>query len=65
MLEDIEKLCESGADVLRLDLSLYNNREDIKDITRNFRKALDGKQIKLKSTRDEEYDQGHYFKGVL
>ncbi|WP_340818307.1 DUF3656 domain-containing protein [Methanolobus sp. WCC4] len=65
MLEDIDKICDSGADVLRLDLSLYNSRDDIKDITRNFRKALEGKQIKLKSSRDEEYDQGHYFKGVL
>ncbi|SFM28637.1 U32 family peptidase [Methanolobus profundi] len=64
MLDDIEKLCDSGADVLRLDLSLYG-RDDVKDITRNFRKALDGKQIKLKSSMDEEYDQGHYFKGVL
>jgi putative protease len=64
MLEDIDKLCTSGADVLRLDLSLYE-KVDVKDITRNYRRALDGKQIKLKSTRDEEYDQGHYFKGVL
>lgn len=64
MLEDIDKLYDCGADVLRLDLSLYG-KEDVKDITRNFRKAFEGKQIKLKSTRDEEYDQGHYFKGVL
>lgn len=64
MLEDIDRLTETGADVIRLDLSLYG-RDDVKDITRNFRKALDGKQFKLKNTRDEEYDQGHYFKGVL
>ncbi|WP_292468521.1 U32 family peptidase [Methanolobus sp.] len=64
MVEEIDKLCDSGADVLRLDLSLYE-KVDVKDITRNFRKALDGKQIKLKSSRDEEYDHGHYFKGVL
>ncbi|MEZ5336480.1 MAG: DUF3656 domain-containing protein [Methanolobus sp.] len=64
MLEEIENLLDTGAEVLRLDLSLYN-KSDVKDITRNFRKALDNKQIKLKTTRDEEYDQGHYFKGVL
>lgn len=64
MVEEIDKLCSSGADALRLDLSLYE-KVDVKDITRNYRRALDGKQIKLKSTRDEEYDQGHYFKGVL
>ncbi len=64
MVEEIDKLCTSGADVLRLDLSLYG-KADVKDITRNYRRALDGKQIKLKSSRDEEYDQGHYFKGVL
>ncbi len=64
MIDETEELCDSGADVLRLDLSLYG-KNDVKDITRNFRRALDDKQIKLRSSRDEEYDQGHYFKGVL
>jgi putative protease len=64
MLEKLDELDGTGADVLRLDLSLYT-RDDVKDITRNFRKALDGKPIKLKNTREEEYDEGHYFKGVL
>ncbi|WP_094228729.1 DUF3656 domain-containing U32 family peptidase [Methanolobus psychrotolerans] len=63
-VEETSKLCDSDVDVLRLDLSLYG-KEDVKDITRNFRRALDGKQIKLKSSRNEEYDRGHYFKGVL
>ncbi|MDK2830354.1 MAG: family peptidase [Methanolobus sp.] len=64
MLDKLEELSGTGADVLRLDLSLYD-RDDVKDITRNFRKALDGKPIKMKNTREEEYDEGHYFKGVL
>lgn len=64
MLEEIDSLYDSGADVLRLDLSPYK-KSDVKDITRNFRKALEGRQIKTKSTGDEEYDQGHYFRGVL
>ncbi|MBP1908422.1 U32 family peptidase [Methanolobus bombayensis] len=64
LMDNIDKLTETGADVLRLDLSLYG-RDNVKDITRNFRRALEGKQIKLKNTIDEEYDQGHYFKGVL
>ena len=64
MLEKLDELSGTGVDVLRLDLSLYD-RDDVKEITRNFRKALDGKQIKLKNNREEEYDEGHYFKGVL
>ncbi|MDG6244868.1 MAG: DUF3656 domain-containing protein [Methanolobus sp.] len=63
-IEEIDTLCRLGADVLRLDLSLYG-RADVKDITRNFRRGLDGKQIKLKSSGTEEYSHGHYFRGVL
>jgi putative protease len=64
MIGEIDPLCRSGADVLRLDLSLYG-RSDVKEITRNFRRALDGKQIRSKSSANEEYDHGHYFRGVL
>ncbi len=64
MIDEIDNLKSSGADVLRLDLSLYD-KADVKDITRNFKRAIEGKQIKLKYSREEEYDQGHYFNGVL
>ncbi|MDW7733429.1 MAG: hypothetical protein SCH66_13510 [Methanolobus sp.] len=39
MLGETDKLCESGSDVFRLDLSLHD-KPDVKDITRNFRRAL-------------------------
>ncbi len=64
MIDDINRLCSLGVDVLRLDLSPYG-KSDVKDITRNFRKALDGKQIRSKFSVNEEYDSGHYFRGVL
>lgn len=62
MLEYIEDLKLSGADVLRLDLTLTDEK-DIKDIVRAYRQALDGKKGKLKKA-DVEYNTGHYFDGI-
>ncbi|MEA1984094.1 MAG: U32 family peptidase, partial [Euryarchaeota archaeon] len=63
MLDHVERLKECGADVLRLDLSLYSKNE-VRKITRAYKKALVGKDVRLRDIRDEMYCEGHYFKGV-
>ncbi len=62
MLEYIRGLKASGADVLRLDLTL-NHEKEIKDIVRAYSLALEGKKGKLKYA-DVEYSTGHYFHGI-
>ncbi|MDD3043684.1 MAG: DUF3656 domain-containing protein [Methanosarcinaceae archaeon] len=62
MLDYVEDLKVSGVDVLRLDLTL-NDEKDIKDIVRAYRQALEGKKGKLKKM-DVEYNTGHYFNGI-
>ncbi|WP_440955347.1 DUF3656 domain-containing U32 family peptidase [Methanosarcina sp. Mfa9] len=62
MLKYIKGLKGSGADVLRLDLTL-NGEKEIKDIVRAYSLALEGKKGKLKYA-DVEYSTGHYFHGI-
>ncbi len=62
MLKHIKALKTSGADVLRLDLTL-NDEKEIKDIVRAYSLALEGKRGKLKYA-DVEYGTGHYFHGI-
>ncbi len=62
MLKYIKGLKASGADVLRLDLTL-NDEKEIKDIVRAYSLALEGKRGKLKYA-DVEYSTGHYFHGI-
>ena len=62
MLKHIKALETSGADVLRLDLTL-NDEKEIKDIVRAYSLALEGKRGKLKY-KDVEYGTGHYFHGI-
>jgi len=63
MLKYVDKLEKYGVDVLRLDLSLNSDRE-VMEITEAYRKALAGKEARLKAARDVEYTTGHYFKGI-
>ncbi|MCK5660214.1 MAG: U32 family peptidase, partial [Methanosarcinales archaeon] len=63
MLDEIGALKECGADVLRLDLSL-NNKKEVREITRAYKRALSGNGVKLSPKRDEIYTKGHYFKGI-
>ncbi|MFY1110407.1 MAG: DUF3656 domain-containing U32 family peptidase [Methanosarcinaceae archaeon] len=62
MLKYIKGLKGSGADVLRLDLTL-NGEKEIKDIVRAYSLTLEGKKGKLKYA-DVEYSTGHYFHGI-
>ncbi|WP_440955713.1 DUF3656 domain-containing U32 family peptidase [Methanosarcina sp. Mfa9] len=63
MLKYVDKLKKYGADVFRLNLSLNSDRE-IVEITEAYKKALSGKEARLKAARDVEYTTGHYFKGI-
>ena len=63
MLDEIGRLKECGADVLRLDLSL-NDKKEIREITRAYKRALSGTGVKLSPKKDEIYTTGQYFKGI-
>ncbi|MBN1134343.1 MAG: U32 family peptidase [Methanosarcinaceae archaeon] len=63
MLNDFGRLKESGADVLRLDLSL-NSKKEVKRITKAYKSALLGKGVKMNCNKDDVYTKGHFFKGV-
>ena len=63
MLDEIRHLKECGADVLRLDLSL-NDKKEVREITRAYKRALSGNGVKLSPKTGEMYTKGHYFKGV-
>lgn len=62
MLDDVEKLKDSGADVLRLDLKL-NAKRDVKEITKAYRDALMGNSARIRGQQDV-YTKGQYFRGV-
>lgn len=61
MLKYAKDLKKYGVDVLRLDLSL-NNEKEIPEIIEAYKKALLGKDAKLKPGKSVEYTTGHYFK---
>ena len=63
MLKYVKNLKDYGVDVLRLDLS-FNTQAEIKEITKAYKEALAGKEIRLKPAKGVEYTTGHYFKGV-
>ncbi|NYT20060.1 MAG: U32 family peptidase [Methanosarcinales archaeon] len=63
MLDQVDVLKECGADVMRLDLSLYGKR-DVKEITSAYRRVLDGNPAELYSRRGVKFSRGHYFKGI-
>jgi putative protease len=63
MAEHTEQLLSLGVHVLRLDLSLYRGKA-IRDITRNYRLALDKKRVKPIMYKGEIVATGHFFKGV-
>ncbi|UGV40796.1 U32 family peptidase [Methanococcoides orientis] len=63
MLDKIDELRTCGADIMRLDLSLYGKR-DVKEITSAYRRVLDGKPAELRPRRGVEFSTGHYFKGI-
>ena len=63
MVEHVDQLLSSGVHVLRLDLSLYKGKA-IRDITRNYRLALDKKRVKPIFYKGEMVSSGHFFKGV-
>lgn len=63
MLDEIRQLKECGVDVLRLDLSL-NDKKEVREITRAYKRALSGNGVKLSPKTGEIYTKGHYFKGV-
>lgn len=63
MAERVEQLLSSGVHVLRLNLSLYKGKA-IRDITRNYRLALDNKRIRPIIYKDESVSTGHFFKGI-
>lgn len=63
MLDKIDELKKCGADVMRLDLSLYGKR-DVKEITSAYRRMLDGKPAELRPRRGVKFSRGHYFKGI-
>ncbi|MDW5550757.1 DUF3656 domain-containing U32 family peptidase [Methanosarcina sp.] len=63
MLKYVKNLKDYGVDVLRLDLS-FNTQAEIKEITKAYKEALAGKEIRLKPAKVVEYTTGHYFKGV-
>ena len=62
MLDHLKELKASGADVLKLELSL-NKEKDIKGLVRAYRQALEGKRGKLKQA-EVIYSTGHYFEGI-
>lgn len=63
MAEHVDKLVSTGVHVLRLDLSLYRGKA-IRDITRNYRLALDKKRVKPIMYKGEIVSSGHFFKGI-
>jgi len=63
MLNGVERLTECGADVVRLDLSL-NSKKEVKMITKAYKNALIGKEVKTRCNKEGEYTKGHYFKGI-
>lgn len=63
MAEHAEQIISSGVHVLRLDLSLYRGKA-IRDITRNYRLALDKKRVRPIFYKGEIVSSGHFFKGV-
>ncbi|TGC09139.1 DUF3656 domain-containing U32 family peptidase [Methanolobus halotolerans] len=64
MLDHVGLLKESGVDILRLDLTL-NNKNNIRDIIRAYKSAIDDKRPKTIMKDNEFLTQGHYFEGVL
>ena len=62
MLDDIEELKRSGADVLRLDLKL-NTKREVKEITKAYRDALMGNRGRIRGQQDV-FTKGQYFRGV-
>ncbi|MDO9567468.1 MAG: DUF3656 domain-containing protein [Candidatus Desulfaltia sp.] len=63
MLDDVEKLKGSGADVLRLDLRL-NTKREVKEITKAYKDALMGKDGRIRGQQGDVFTQGQYFRGV-
>ena len=63
MLDDVEKLKGSGADVLRLDLKL-NTKREVKEITKAYRDALMGNRGRIRGQHGDVYTKGQYFRGV-
>ena len=63
MLDDVEKLKGSGADVLRLDLKL-NTKREVKEITKAYRDALMGNRGRIRGQQGDVYTKGQYFRGV-
>ncbi len=63
MLDDIEQLEETGADVLRLDLRL-NTKREVREITKAYRNALMGKIGRIRGRQGDVYTKGQYFRGV-
>jgi putative protease len=63
MLDDVEQLKGSGADVLRLDLKL-NTKREVKEITKAYRDALMGKSGRIRGQQGDVYTKGQYFRGV-
>ena len=63
MLKYVKNMKGYGVDVLRLDLSL-NTPTEVKEITKVYKQAIAGEEVKLKPARGIEYTTGHYFKGV-
>ncbi|HJH29265.1 MAG TPA: U32 family peptidase [Methanosarcinaceae archaeon] len=63
MLDDVEELKGSGADVLRLDLKL-NTKREVKEITKAYREALMGKSVRIRGRQGDVYTKGQYFRGV-
>ena len=63
MLDDVEQLKGSGADVLRLDLKL-NTKREVKEITKAYRDALMGNRGRIRGRQGDIYTKGQYFRGV-
>ncbi len=63
MLDDVEELKGSGADVLRLDLRL-NTKKEVKEITKAYRDALMGNRGRIRGRQGDVYTKGQYFRGV-
>lgn len=63
MLDDVEQLKGSGADVLRLDLKL-NTKREVKEITKAYRDALMGNRGRIRGQQGDVYTKGQYFRGV-
>ncbi len=63
MLDDVEELKGSGADVLRLNLKL-NTKREVKEITKAYRDALMGNRGRIRGQQGDVYTKGQYFRGV-